>query len=215
MSPWPVLQEWQFIQAGKISLYRTDVKIRDNVCEVKNRIWHTVSIKGTKNMASIILIIIMPSRGWSHFVNISMRRSEFILSKGVVSLFFILLQITILSKLKVGIFWGKQVRHYKSSNFTFPWELRGILLSGILSKLFLKKWPVGKESQWLLMCCQIQHPYLFKGLAHKEIITFCLDWQHLSWISKHQSAVGAQDILWNDTKVFNDLRLRGCYFWSW
>ena len=27
----------------------------------------------------------------------------------------------------------------------------------------------GKESQWLLIGCQVQYPYLFKGLTHKEI----------------------------------------------
>ena len=27
----------------------------------------------------------------------------------------------------------------------------------------------GKESQWLLIGCQVQHPYLFKGLTHKKI----------------------------------------------
>lgn len=57
---------------------------------------------------------------------------------------------------------------FQSSNFTLPRELRGTL-SSLLSKLSLKKQPVGKESQWLLMCCQVQHPYLFKGLVHKEI----------------------------------------------
>lgn len=145
----------------------------------KHSVWHTVSGKGTTNMQQTYIFFII-LRGswlghWSCFLNISLRH-EFLLSKGLISLLLhILLQITILTKLKVGHFWGEQDKYYKSSNFTFPRELKGIL-SSLLSKLALKKWPVGKESQGLLMCCQVQHPYLFRGLAHKE-------YHFLSWLT--------------------------------
>lgn len=109
----------------------------------KTSVGYRVRREGTKNMASIIFINIMPKGGWTCFVNISMR-CELILSKGVVALLiFILLQITTLSKSRVGLFWGEQDRSYKSSNFTFPRELRG-LLSSLLSKLSLKKMASGK-----------------------------------------------------------------------
>lgn len=126
----------------KYLLYRVDVKIEDNVCEVKNSVWNIANRKSTKNMTANIFITIILGGGWlgywSCFLNISMR-CEFTLPKGVLSLLLCIpQQITIHTKLKVVLCWGKQDKSYKSSNFTFPRELRGIL-SSLLSKLSLKK----------------------------------------------------------------------------